>query len=495
VTRIPRSLLDRVDLASALASELAFSSDLLPKQVSDRAAATDADAHQDVIRQTLITDDIATEAPVVTAQKSRFGRRPVAGLTLAQRVVYRGVVHLLDEWLVPARGQGDYGSFQDGPVGSDARFVVITDLAHYYATLPVPALQRELMSRSGEWQSVQWLGEFLMGLSPQSGGLPQGNSSSDRIADTYADALARRLRRRGIDCWRYADDFRLAAMTYSQAIDALEVFSDEARKFGLLVNDSKTWITSMSQYKSRLESPRKAFTEAWQSKRDALALVNPYDWSEVPPEDAEVLKSVAIDELESWASVADSLKTNQTDRREERLDLALVMSVLTSVKAEEAIAHVPTLLVVEPQLTSWIARYLTSVMEDHEDGVLDVVASAVSESALTAWQAIWLTDLLSFDLGESPSASALKEWTLQKFLGGREILQAYAGWGSAAQGQMSSAQWRDWSLGSLNAFGQSFVEAALGIIELDAADGKSSRAVGDDLMIQWGKKQHPNVPF
>lgn len=494
MTRVPHKLLDRFDLGLALASELAFNSDLLPKQVSDRAAAADFDAHEKVIRQILLTEDVATEAPVITAQKSRFGRRPVAALTLPQRVVYRAVVQLLDQWLVPARGATDYEDFQEAPVGSGGRFVVITDLAHYYVTLPTPALQQEIMARSGEWQSVQWLGEFLTGLSPNGGGLPQGNNASDRLGDTYADALARRLRRRGIECWRYADDFRLVAATYSDAIESLEAFSEEARKLGLLVNDSKTWITSMSQYRSRLESPRKAFTQAWQAKRGELTFVDLYSWMEIQPEDAEVMKGVALDELESWAKVADSLKTNRSERQEERLDLARVMSVLTAAKAVEALTHVPKLLVVEPQLASRIARYLDSLIDDHQEAVLETLSSAVSDSALTEWQATWLVDLLSRDLGGGPSATTLKAWTTEKFRGGREVLRAFAGWSSAAQGVMSGGQWREWSSEALYPFGQCFVQAALGAIELDDADGKSSRALGEDLMIEWGK-QHFVFPF
>lgn len=487
MTKIPQRLLDRVNLRSALESELAFHSDLLPEQVSDQAAAGNLDAYEKVVRQTLLAEDIATEAPVVTAQKSRFGRRPVAALTLPQRVVYRAVVQLLDEYLAPDRGATDYDGFQQAPIDANANFIVITDLAHYYVTLPVPALQRELMARSGEWQSVQWLGEFLTGLSPNRGGLPQGNHASDRLGDTYADALARRLRRRGIDCWRYVDDFRLATKTYPQAVEALEVFSEEARGMGLLVNDSKTWITSRRKYRTRLQSPRKAFTKAWQEKRDELTLVSPYDWSEFLPEDTEVWMAVALAELEEWAKVADELKADHSDRRAERLDLARVMSVLAASKAEEALPHVPKLLLVEPQLTSRIVRYLASVVPDHRDSVLGTLASAVSDPALTAWQTMWLVDLLAFDLGDSGSAEALKEWTLDRFLRLRGVPRAFAGWASAAQGTMSQTQWQDWSSDALGPFEQCFVQASLGFIDPEGADGKSSRALGEDLMIEWGK--------
>lgn len=488
VTKVPQRLLDRLDLRSALEAELAFNSDLLPKQISDQAAAKDSDAHEMVIRQTLVTEDIATEAPVVTAQKSRFGRRPVPALTLPQRVTYRAVVQLLDEWLAPQRGETDYDDLQEGPARTEANYVVITDLAHYYVTLPVPALQRELMARSGEWQSVQWLGDFLTGLSPTRGGLPQGNYASDRLGDTYADTLARRLRRRGIDCWRYVDDFRLATTTYTQAVDALEVFSEEARGMGLLVNNSKTWITSMSRYRDRLDTPRKAFTEAWQHQRDKLTFVSPYDMSEFPPNDVEVMKEVALEELESWAQVADKLKTNQSENREERLDLARVMRVLAVTKAEQALVHVPKLLVVEPQLMSRIARYLASLVEENRESVMDMLASAVSDPdlTLTAWQAIWLVDLLADWLGDSPSAATLKKWTSEKFLHGPGVLKAFAGWASAAQGTMTQTQWQDWSTDARGPFEQCYVQAVLGAID-PAADAKSSRALDEDLMIKWGQ--------
>lgn len=486
-------MLDRLDLGASIKSELAFHSDLLPKQVSDAAAADNPSVHEKVIRQTLLTEDVGTEAPVVTAQKSRFGRRPAAALTLVQRVVFRAVVDLLEEWLVPQRDPTDYAEFQEGPTTEDTGFVVITDLAHYYATLPLPALQRELMARSGEWQSVQWLGEFLTGVSPSIGGLPQGNSASDRLGDTYADALARRLRRRGISSWRYADDFRFVTKTYGSAVDALETFSEEARAMGLLVNDNKTWITSISQYRSRLEQPRRAFTGAWQSKRDELTLVNPYDWSESPPEDAAVWEELAIEELASWSEVADSLMTSPAEMREERLDLSRVLGLLTVFKSPQALTYIPALLRVEPQLTPRIRRYLGVLLGENESDVLETLADVVAESGLTNWQSIWLTELLSFDLGNGGAAADLKEWTTRNFLAGHQVLRAYAGWASASQGVLSLDQWRLWALDAQAPFSQSFIHASLGAVEPSEADSVSSKAVGEDLMVEWGKNHF--VPF
>lgn len=100
-------------------------------------------------------------------------------------------------------------------------------------------LCEELVQRSGRWQPVDWLKNFWLQISDGNIGLPQVSQPSDLVAEAYADELRRRLLRRGLHAWRYADDFRLAAKSHGEAFTVLEAFDEEARRLGLFVKNAR----------------------------------------------------------------------------------------------------------------------------------------------------------------------------------------------------------------------------------------------------------------
>ena len=213
---------------------------------------------------------------------------------MPERVLYRATAKLLADGLAGERQDDDYATFLNAPVNNDENFIIITDLANYYSSIQIDRLADVLLSRTGKWSIISWLRDFLLAISPDIGGLPQGNYASDRLADTYADTLLRKLRRRGLATWRHADDFRIGASSYQNTINALEIFDEEVRALGLFVNERKTYVVDQDKDIANKDREMEFFTSAWQEKRQQLTTIDIYSAEPVLPENAEIHGAVAL---------------------------------------------------------------------------------------------------------------------------------------------------------------------------------------------------------
>jgi hypothetical protein len=185
--------------------------------------------------------------------------RPVAFLPILERVLYRAVVGVIGDELPESHRIGDkWATAVNGPLSVDnATHVVVTDLLNFYSSIPTERLTAELIQRTGRWEPNDWLKSFWVSIAGGNNGIPQVSESSDLIANAYADELHRRLLRRNVKCWRYVDDFRMAASSLSVAFGCLEVFDEEARALGLTVNERKTQTLTLERYRARLDAPNK----------------------------------------------------------------------------------------------------------------------------------------------------------------------------------------------------------------------------------------------
>lgn len=494
---ISGDLRSRLDLKSALAEELtttAGTPDLLPVAVSDRAATSDAEPWLESLMAEISVGARIEQAPTIAATKWRLGRRPAAAVPLPDRVLFRALTTLLDRRLAPARKPEDFASFIAAPLkeGSPTGFVVLTDIAHYYATLDLDLLGRELIERTGEWEVTRAIVALLKGLTPRVGGLPQGSRTSDRLGDTYAETLHHRLVRRGIECWRFADDFRIRVPNYSAAVRALDDLDEESRRMGLFVNERKTRILTVERYSEMQSARASAFSDAWAEKREELTVTNPYDTSMIEPDEAEVLSGVALDELAAWSSRLDEFKRNPGMEATARIDLALVISILASSKSEEGLEHVPALLRVEPQHTPLVSRYLSDMLAEGEEQAWLAAVGAIGVDSLTEWQKLWLLDALSFDVPPQDypwePAEELRAWTKTQLAARNEVCRLQAVWANARQGQLTREEWAEEAQG-VSRFGSPTLAAASALVpDLPAAARFTSRtavAVHD-----WAQNQH-----
>ncbi|MDH3048680.1 RNA-directed DNA polymerase [Gordonia alkanivorans] len=443
-------LLKRLDIPSALKDEVsAPRRNLLPPQIADQAAQEDLDEVASIIDVRARQGRVGNRAaPVLAASKWRHGRRSAVALPLPERVLYRAATDLLNNGLAPARQPDDYQDFLRAPTEGDSEYVVVTDLANFYSTIDINRLADLLLSRTGEWSLVSWLREFLTSISPSTGGLPQGNHSSDRLADTYADTLLRRMRRRGLAAFRFSDDFRIEASSYQQGIDALETFDEELRSMGLFLNERKTYIIHRERYIENTHRDRDSLTEAWKEKRDELTSIDMYSFELVIPEGPEVLSAVAIEELEAWADQVKEFRHNDTRDLPTRLDLGLVLTLLAVTGKPEGLRHIPELLLFEPQLTYQASSYMHELSETDASGVDTAIQKAFGSTGLSTWKSAWLCHSLSNTKREEDSSGrrrpldpAVLQWLKTKACSRDEVLSSHAVWSLAVMGELTQDIW------------------------------------------------------
>lgn len=489
------ALLNRMDIRSALDTETSRPRrDLLPIQVGDLAARTKLDEVAAIIATRAREGRVGAEpAPVLAAGKWRHGRRPAAALALPERTLYRAATGLLGDGLADERGKNDHSAFVQAPVQHGDEFVIVTDLANYYSSIQIDRLAEVLLSRTGEWSTVTWLRDFLRAISPSVGGLPQGNYVSDRLADTYGDTLLRKLRRRGLSAWRYSDDFRMGASSYQNAINALEIFDEEVRKMGLFVNERKTYVVPRDKYIKNLDQERRFFTEAWSEKRDQLTTIDFYSFEPVEPENAEIFGAVAMEELQAWAEAVESARANDEKNVATRLDLGLVLTILTLVEDADALPHVPELLLMEPQLTHLIAGYMYTMSEGNAAGV-DAAVLATIRGALSTWKSIWLCYALSNPEREEPDPPwgpgpldhAVATWLKMQAASNDEVLSSHAVWSLAVNGSLDLEIWS--SLHSRpSAYSTQYAAAALSRLAVPNKEELDSGDQFDKIVREWAE--------
>lgn len=186
---------------------------------------------------------------IVTVRKSGHGVRPVAELSIRDRVLYRALVRRWEEVLPePDRSSEAHEAFLKAPLGTDAAptYVVSSDVTACYEYIDHGLLAREVLARTGDSDGVEALTSLLAGLMGRSYGLPQQSGSSDVLAEVYLSVVERRLLRQGLAVWRYNDDSRIAVDSWSEALNAVDALERECRAIGLALNDLKTVIRKVT---------------------------------------------------------------------------------------------------------------------------------------------------------------------------------------------------------------------------------------------------------
>jgi hypothetical protein len=89
------------------------------------------------------------------------------------------------------RGQAQWAAFKRAPLDYDGSYIIATDI-----------------------------------------GIPQQSTASDLLAEALLDRLERVLVRRGVKAGRYNDDFRFTCRSWSDAVRAIEIFSEVVLSVG-----------------------------------------------------------------------------------------------------------------------------------------------------------------------------------------------------------------------------------------------------------------------
>lgn len=449
------SLVGELGFDAAIAEEAAWQPDLVPYDVACIYASQHPDKFSELIQELALAPLDVGRAEILSASKWRYGRRPVAILPIQERIIYRAMVNLLKEELQPViRGREAYRAFENAPLDDGAQYIVVTDIANFYSSIPLELLSRELVDRCGRWEPIQWLSRFWALLSGSGHGIPQGSGPSHCIGDTYADELHRRLLRRGLHAWRYADDFRIAAPSRTVAIEYLDVLDEEANKLGIFINERKTSIPKAEQYKSlRSLDPDDVSEQELQGDIVDLLNADPYEaHADTNSDKLDDLIASAKRFIDMWSGGELPTGENSPVAMQLQISTALrkSLTILGIVFDAHAVPHSGKILDSDPQLTPSVATYLASLsgMEPFIDvGVKGQLKAVISSMPLTKWQQYWLMYAVGGPYGPDPRGLAaddkeLLDWTRSHLNDRNEVVRAQALWTLTSNHAASLDDWR-----------------------------------------------------
>lgn len=401
--RLPRPFIDQLDIPAAITAETEAWRNLLPPEPWIDAVKTNATDIAAWVEARLLSGAHNAKALTVNARKGTQGTRPVPILGVAERVAYRA----LSDWILNGqpeaqRSAEDYRAFVTGPItyayaGEQTirrikspryAYVVEADVAVFYQYVEHDRLRRELELQTGKIDAADYLTELLSELQDATYGLPQLVDSSDELSEVYIRIMERDLLRRGLRLWRYNDDFRVAASTYEEAQDVVEVLGEAARNLGLVLNDNKTFISRTLTYLMRYSTPdvddgTRPFDP------DDVQVASDYDLTDAEAVDAAKARLARLDIPPGEDDRIDLKALSTEDLR----DLRSAVNTLRRTEDPGALARITQLVLFAPALTPRLCEYLVALHPAEPAEVEKVWDNLARDHAtsLSEWQATWLT--------------------------------------------------------------------------------------------------------
>lgn len=423
--------LKRLKLDEAISEEAAAVRNLIPREPGWDALAGDTKQLASYLANQLKAGFQPSPQVEIAVRKPGHGIRPVPYWGVLERVVYRAITKAvtadhppLDRsakaYLNFVTAPGQYGRerqtkrpgtgdllmllfFGDSPV----KYVVKADITAFYQFIDHAVLADELLLAGADFELIQALMTLLGEVQGRNYGLPQLLDASDILSDLYADRIERDLLRSGFAAWRFNDDFRIACDSYEEALTAIETLDAAARRVGLVLAENKTVTVGFTRYVMDvwgLEASEAGESVALNEVED---LVGDYtdDFGADDADDAlgvvrrarERRKDVPSGEKDNWIKLRDL-------RGEDIRLLRRALNGLIAAADPRAVDDVLRLAIYAPSLTPSLMRYVTTVAgaegstAEVQTSVAKVVDKLATDVALSAWQHLWLVDVLR-DLG------------------------------------------------------------------------------------------------
>lgn len=448
---LPLNLVSFEAVRDAVDAELDAPPRMLPPSSVHPAVMARRDEFAGWVYGALQGEFLPTPEQTVAVSKASHGVRPVAVWDLPSRLAYWALAEQLRPVLPPVdRSRAAWRAFQRAPHQTGAKYIVASDIAACYQFIDHALLGAELLTQTGKASTVSAVTALLRNTSGRTYGLPQQSTASDLLAETFLRQLERALVRKGLRVFRYNDDFRFACGSWAEVVRSIEILADEARAFGLTVNDLKTVTWTAAKYTEgldRAEELRDAI--AAEAELDLTKFESDYNGVIVgePPDREEVNVLASIRVLERWDRVAGRGRTTQANRPEHRAVVKLLPTALKTLEAEPAtdvdvLALCMKILRYEKTATPAVASYL--VTRHDESAVISAFDKLLAAKAyLNGWQTWWLQQPLArhagFAIGRG--AKARRAWVQDALTAAqdRPVLRAHAALTLARLGMVDTA--------------------------------------------------------
>lgn len=409
--RLPKTLIDELDIRAAAEKETTSPPDLLPSRVAERAVASHIDEYASLVRGLAATSIPIESAEVIAARKSSRGLRPVSALSLTDRVVYRALVDLLGRDLPPLRrSHEDFDEFKNGPLDADGtNYVAMADVASFYQFIDHDLLANELIAQTGHSPAVDAVSTFLHRVMDRRFGLPQSSQPSDLLAEAVIDIAERRLLRQQLPVWRFNDDFRLASDSWRGAQQRIERLDLELRRLGLSLNDEKIHTWTIDTYREYVNGPDRRWKEIADAVEVDLAEVSLYSDHEPEATNEGVVVAASAEALDIWkASIEEPSENPPLQKMINRRLLSLALALLDVFEAPDGLDYCRDILFRDPWLTPRVSKYMASLTRSGNADALPVLEAIVQDPGiyLYPWQSLWLFDIPIESANTTPSITS-----------------------------------------------------------------------------------------
>lgn len=406
----------------AVEEELVATNRLLPPRWGDLALAGNSEAVASWLTSLMRRDFRVREEDILLARKLGRGARPLSLMGLQERLLYRGLVSLIEisSHLTMDRSHEAYEAFQQAPLQIEGcRYVLKADITAYYQYVDHERLVDEVVAQTGDDLAISVAVSLLNHVMGRAYGLPQLSHPSHVLSEIYIEPMRRALARSGFAVSRFADDFRVACESYDDALSAWEAADRAARDLGLVLNESKTFIQRRNRYAASLTVVRDQERELFDALNvedldepeypdpseasKTATLMNMADFDE--GETGNGMHQAAVDEttvnsaqLAAAGKVLDRWLLEEEDEEVQRRDAARVtaallgraLRVFTNARDGRALEDVTLMLVYEPSLTPTIARYMLRCSEVDRTAVREALDDVCGSGVVNAWQAVWI---------------------------------------------------------------------------------------------------------
>ncbi|MBW8172605.1 RNA-directed DNA polymerase [Ornithinimicrobium sp. Arc0846-15] len=430
-----QALLQMLNIQEAMRDEANTDRNLVPNEPGwDRLVAGASQIEQQLLGQ--LRDGFHPTPQVeALARKPVHGVRPVAYWGPRERVLYRALAEVtLLQIAKPDRSADAYSTFLKAPVTrgyelqrqsesseknivgsfsaleSPLKYIVLSDVASFYQFVDHGILREELIFNGANYDAIDALIELISEIQGQSFGLPQLLDASDWLSEVYIRRVERDLLQRGLEAWRFNDDFRIATKTYNGSLRAIEILDSSCRSNGLIISEYKTFTYGMSTYILETLALRQS---------DSLEQFDPSDVETTVGSYADDFDSDVDSAFKLLQSASPGLGAGQDglDLKDVRKDqirrLSRAIGSLASKEDPRAISQLNKLITYAPSLTPIICRYTQSLPSQHSSELIEFFDLVLAETPLNDWQRIWIINTLSaLGLLAGTDKNQRRDWTL-----------------------------------------------------------------------------------
>lgn len=410
--------LNTLNFEQAATDEARTWRNLLPPEPWMETVAEHPQKFGDYARLRLETGVPNAPSVVARARKPHQQTRPIPIVGIPERIAYRALCEQVLNARPPAdRSQEAYQEFIAAPIRaafegkrfarlSDAsiQYVVESDITAFYEYVDHSRLLDELQLRTSTVELPRHLVQLLTEVQGRPFGLPQLLYPSDELSEVYARIIERELRRRGIDVWRYNDDFRIAASTYEEAQAHVEALAHEASAVGLVLNERKTRIIKFDNYfwKNWTEDSSEGDVEF---KHELIKISS--DYGELDDDELAWVAHRTFARLDSEPDGPEYLDLASLTSDDNR-DLSRAIGILAKQADPFGLGHVARLFEYTPHLSHRLGTYLFELHQAGQDVGPAWDTLIARNDCFNAWQRVWLVYIAR--VGKLLTSPARREW-------------------------------------------------------------------------------------